>query len=290
MSFDCLAGYENFLRQISQDGYVVWDFKTFVDSDKNDLPEKLAVLRHDIHHRDIIGGYRMAEIENEVLGNCGTSFVQYGFRPVKLPEREVEMREDWQIDYADYIRKGLEIGIDMQPHISPYSMCYDGSESFFAQKSGGLFTELFDANYERNYARDEHGDRLARELSLVGKDVLGLFSAIEVVKDEIVRYAEKWRDKFGVDPQGYSAHGESSINKIIVYDANSFLDDIRLVESGIYGYTSNAMSVCNHLGYISDNYDDDESIKTFGRKFSETDPRKGKRFQVLIHPAKWFRQ
>ena len=289
MSLDCLREYESFLRGLLREGYSVWSFDRFIDAPKDSLPERLAVLRHDIHYRDIEGGYRMLEIEGSLEDVSSTSFVQYGFIPIREEERRWETRSDWQEAYAEYIEYCLKRGIDAQAHISPYSMCFDGSEPFLGPDSERLFSELFKDNYEPGFAFDDSGRRIARELKVTGRDSLGLINALKRVKAGLIEYATDWKAKFGSSVSGYSAHGESSINSIVKYDANSFLDQLALVESDLYRYTANGMSVINWLGYFSDSYDKPEDLGSFGHKTNKVDPSKGERFQILVHPAQWYR-
>ena len=77
-----LSDYEEYLKFLKEKGYIVCDFKEFEKKYNNnlELPEKIIVLRHDIHRRDISCAYKMIELEQKYFGkNVATYFVQWNF-------------------------------------------------------------------------------------------------------------------------------------------------------------------------------------------------------------------
>ena len=77
-----LPAYYEFVTSLQERGFVFMDFGTFWQADKESLPEKLIVVRHDVHERDIGGAYCMAAIERALLpARSATYFVMLGFPP-----------------------------------------------------------------------------------------------------------------------------------------------------------------------------------------------------------------
>ena len=48
-----LPYYYNFLVTMKEAGYTFYDFRTYMRTDTSRLPQKLIVIRHDVHYRDI---------------------------------------------------------------------------------------------------------------------------------------------------------------------------------------------------------------------------------------------
>ena len=69
-----LSDYYNFLVTMKSKGFVFWDFKTFLGTDTSKLPQKLIVIRHDIHGLDIQWAYPTFKIEQTLIGNGHSTF------------------------------------------------------------------------------------------------------------------------------------------------------------------------------------------------------------------------
>jgi hypothetical protein len=285
---DELEHYEHFLRHCQKNNFAVWDFRTFYYSDKEALPEKLIVLRHDIHHRDIIGGYKMLEMEKRILGTTSTCFVQLDFVPIDKRERARETRRAWQEDYSDFIQFCLNNDIDVQPHVSPFGMYFTGEEDFFKDGAEKNFDKLFCQNYQTKYVYDRDGHKIASDIEIIGEDVFLINPFFEALPKQLEIYNKNWKDKFGAEVMGYSAHGESRACQKFKYSANQILDHIKLVNSNVYKYTTNSCFVMRHLSYVSDTYIETDKLKYFHQLVEGNGKSPEMRFQVLVHPAKWY--
>jgi len=105
---DLLPAYYDFLQSLKASGYVFMDFATYWDADKTSLPEKLLVVRHDVHARDIAAAYSMRRIEQALLPEAAaTYFVMLGFPP-EMHNSGLQQR------YVDVVSWLSEQGIDVQ--------------------------------------------------------------------------------------------------------------------------------------------------------------------------------
>ena len=77
---DLLPAYYDFVKSLKANGFTFMDFATYWKADKTSLPEKLLVMRHDIHARDIDLAYSMRKVEQALLPEASaTYFVMLGF-------------------------------------------------------------------------------------------------------------------------------------------------------------------------------------------------------------------
>lgn len=285
MKFDFLNLYEELLNRLLENGYVFSDF-AHLDLNTLEKQQKTVFLRHDIHHRDIKGGYKMAEIEQRVLGkSSATYFVQLGFVPVVALERERETKTQIQQDYTDFINEMVDQGIDVQPHVSPFSFHYKESTSFIREKDTEAFERLYDVNYLSEIVSNGDGTPMCRRLSSVGDDPLEIEQCIQATIAGLSHMSKAWREKFNIQVEGFSAHGESLINRFLTYSSDKILDDQRVWDAGLYRYTTDAIRVKHYLSYCSDNNYKGEELLKFVDSTVESEYRN---YQILVHPAKWY--
>ena len=110
---------------MKEKGYIVCDFKEFEKKYNNnlELPEKIIVLRHDIHRRDISCAYKMIELEQKYFGkNVATYFVQWNFIGSTDYEKNYEL--DGAKEYDKFIFHCIENNIHVAPHISVFCNSY----------------------------------------------------------------------------------------------------------------------------------------------------------------------
>ncbi len=285
MKLDFLDAYEDLLNRLLDNGYTFSDF-AHLDLDALENQQKTVYLRHDIHHRDIKGGYKMAKIEKRVLGKaCATYYVQLGFVPVVALERERETKPQIQQDYTDFINEMTAQGVDVQPHVSPFSFHYKESTSFIQEKDSEAFDRLFDANYRSEIVSNPEGIPMCRQLSSVGDDPLEIEQCIQATIAGLHQMANVWKEQFNIKVEGFSAHGESLINRFLTYSSDKILDDQRVWKAGLYRYTTDAIRVKHYLSYCSDNNYKGEELLKFVDSTVESEYRN---YQILVHPAKWY--
>lgn len=262
--------YFNFIETLKKEGFVFWDFDKYHKSDKTKLPEKLIVIRHDIHGRDIEGGFNANKVEKYFIGSrAATYFVMYG-------DPNEESDTGLQKEYLNFINKINQDTVDVQPHISANDLYIASNNPSWKYLGISELKDLFEKYYELKKTNDSHG--VGTEIILKGFDTLHL-KQMNVKLIEILKaYNVKWEKATGLKAKYYASHG-SKVNINMVLNNAVILDQLSLLRSGAYEFDTYNSSIAEHLTYLSDN-----SIPSWIGKPTEVKPG---RYQLLMHPWVW---
>lgn len=169
---------------------------------KNNLNNKIVLLRHDIHLRDVENAYKMIEIEKKILGKClSTFFVQWDLCGFSNYEKEYEKKH--QHLYEKFILYCIDNNIDVQPHISPIHYYASKFKPEWLNMSIFQIETIFKENYIHST------DCL--NIEIIKKDILNIKHLIKEIEKYVEEYTKKWKKKFNITVEGYAAHG-CSIN------------------------------------------------------------------------------
>jgi len=261
--------YHAFLNYFINQGYEFWDFRTYWESDKNELPEKLLVIRHDVHHRDIYYAYCSYLIERELLhDNVATYFVMLLFPPETVyPDYEVIER-----DYLDIIEFLNDRDIDVQPHISPWDMYVSDVQPWWKDMTAEDLEGLVNGTYQII----QYDDGI--EIEVTGEDVLGIHEINTDIMRLLKAYNERWRLQTAGEVYAYAAHG-SPIPINYVINNTKILDQRTLLSSGLYRFDTYNTVIKQYLHYLSDN--------SRPRWIIEPERITPGRHQFLMHPYVW---
>jgi hypothetical protein len=263
-----LSRYDNLLETLKNEGYVFYDFNTFLHADTSRLPEKLIVIRHDIHSRDIKYAYDTYEIEKNVIGPGHSTFYILLDDPVELAT-EGNSIEDNYMRFLHYIDT---CHVDIQPHISPIDMYISSKHPFWEHYPVDSLKNLFTRNYEWEIGKT------GRSIKIKGKDVFHINDINRSLIGLLTGFNTQWTKQTGLRVQGYAAHGSgTAMNKVL---NNAYLlDQYFLLHAGIYQYDTYNTKILKTLNYLSDNalplwMDNPASIKPG-------------RYEFLMHPYQW---
>ena len=265
-----MPDYYKLILYLKIKGYTFWSYNKYMNSDRNNLPEKLVLLRHDVHRTDIVPAYFMFRIEKELLiANFSTYFIMLN-DPTEYSDSCAKN------EYLDLISYLHNEGADVQPHISPNDMIADymiedSNWSYNADQK--VLQELFDYNYKII------SDSLGRELQIVNEDIFDLNNKLDTLSTLLINYNNTWESMTGLEVEGYAAHGSQiPINKVfnnaIILDLKSKLNE------GIYEYE--AYNTCNfaNLTYLSDN--------SLPEWMCNPELITDCRIKMLCHPYSWY--
>ncbi|MDP4206016.1 MAG: hypothetical protein Q8859_08465 [Bacteroidota bacterium] len=262
-----LPDYCNLIQYMKSQGYVFWSFSKYAAADKSQLPQKLIVIRHDIHIRDLGLAYAAWFIEKQLIKtpDCATYFVMWG-NPEETQDPNVQKE---YLNLVDFLKAGKT---DVQPHISPIDFYIADSHPSWTYQSKDELNELFKENYlvEKTDA--------GVNLKVTGKDVLGLEKMNERLPILLKEYNESWEKLTGLKPTLYAAHG-TKVAMNYVFNNSVILDQISLIHQGIYKLDTYNTTVFNKLVYLSDN--------TMPAWMSNPTSIKPGRYQLLMHPKQW---
>ena len=262
--------YFNFIETLKKEGFVFWDFDKFYKSDKSKLPEKLIVIRHDIHSRDIDGGVNANKVEKYFIGSrAATYFVMY-----EDPTEEYD--SGLQLQYLKFIASLNQDTVDVQPHISANDLYIANANPSWKNKDPYELKELFDKYYEVKKISDSHG--LGTEIIAKSVDTLHLKQMNTKLIEILKAYNAKWEKATGLKAKYYASHG-SKVNINTVLNNAVVLDQLSLLRSGAYEFDTYNSWIAEHLIYLSDN-----SIPSWIGKPTEVKPG---RYQLLMHPWVW---
>jgi hypothetical protein len=263
-----LPRYYNFLVSLKDEGYVFMDFKTYLKSDTSKLPQKLIVIRHDVHTRDVQWAYIAYEIEKLVIGNRKSTFYVMLNDPLEL----VHGNQANQDNYMKLIHH-LDSGrMDVQPHISPIDMYIETRKPIWMKLSADSLQKLFAANYKWEIVKN------GRNLVTLEEDVFQIQDINTAIKALLTAYNSEWTNQTGLRVQGYAAHGSATAMNKVLNNA-WILDQLDLLEAGIYEYDTYNTKIFNFLTYLSDN-----SLPQWMINPSQIKPG---RYQFLMHPYQW---
>tara|TARA_B100000963_G_C22625991_1_gene672409 strand:- start:2564 stop:3412 length:849 start_codon:yes stop_codon:yes gene_type:complete len=272
-----LSDYEKYLKFLKENNYVVCNFKDLEDKykDNSELPEKIIVLRHDVHHRDINASYKMIELEHKYFNkNVATYFVQWNFIGNSIFENNYENK--CKEEYEKFIFYCIKNNIHVAPHISVFCSSY---LNLYNRNINHNNLNFLNEKYSINF-KDQNNVCISCEKETT-KDSMN--ELIEDVYIYFKNYKKDWKAKFKIDAEIFSAHGDGIIlskklnpNKFgslekfenIMYNVNSPIK-----------YLSSTSSY--KLGYVTDNSLNKDYInKTFYREDKI-------QAQVLVHPYVW---
>jgi hypothetical protein len=263
-----LSRYYNLLETLKNEGYVFYDFNTFLHTDTSRLPEKLFVIRHDIHSRDIKYAYDTYQIEKKVIGSGHSTFYIMLDDPVELAT-EGNSIEDSYMKFFHYMDS---CHVDIQPHISPIDMYISSKHPFWEHYPVDSLKNLFSRNYEWEIGKT------GRSIKIKGRDVFHIDDINRSLIGLLAKFNTQWTKQTGLIVQGYAAHGSgTAMNKVL--NNAWLLDQVQLLRTGIYQYDTYNTKIFNTLNYLSDNVlpswmDNPASIKPG-------------RYEFLMHPYQW---
>lgn len=263
-----LPAYYNLLVSLKNQGYQFYDFKRYLRTDTADLPEKLIVLRHDVHIRDLTWAYFAYEIEKIVIGPARSTFFIMWNDPLEVAHAS----PIWQIKYLKFIHYLDSCHADVQPHVSPIDMYITQKHPDWEKCSVDSLKILFDGNYE--WVIGKTGRRIATK----GTDVFNMHDINVNIVHMMAEYNAQWSAVTGLPVQGYASHGSASAMNKILNNA-WLLDQVLLLHSGVYQYDTYNSKIFHILGYLSDN-----TLPDWMKNPASIPPG---RYQMLVHPYQW---
>lgn len=269
-----MNNYNDLLLYFKNLNYKFINFKDFFS--KEDKTEKLILLRHDVHARDINNAYNMIQIEKEILGECkSTFFVQWNFiGNSKYEQNNENINKD---KYYKFIKYCIKHNINVEPHISVFAEYFKNVYNRDNKILEGIINKnKFIDNYKYDYINNKFC------LKIINKDIFDIGKIKKYLIKYFKKYNEEWKNTFGHYPKFYSAHGDSSfLNKY--FNGNSFLSLIEKECKIISGNSRNILIGNKSLykfGYFSD---------CASNKMNELINRinNSQKFSLLIHPNEW---
>lgn len=261
-----LPVYFDFLATMKSRGFLFMDFATFWQANKHDLPEKLLVVRHDVHARDVNAAYSMRKIERFMLQpQSATYFVLLGFPP----ETNNSQRQRQYSKLIDWLKKQ---DVDVQPHISPTDMYVTAYQPEWSKSS---LAEL-QALTKGNYVIDQRDDGI--DIDAIPHDALDLRLMNGRLVPLLSRYNERWTALTGLKVGYYAAHGSHLPLNLVMNNA-TLLDQRELLATGIYQFDTYNTQVQKYVGYLSDNEEDSW--------MDHPETIEPGRYEFLAHPYLW---
>jgi hypothetical protein len=266
-----LSRYYNLLEQMKKEGYVFYDFRTYLNTDTSQLPKKLMVIRHDIHSRDINYAYAAYEIEEQVIGPRHSTFYVLLDDPVDITLDGPSIENK----YMKFLHDMDSCHVDIQPHISPIDLYISSKHPYWSKYPVDSLKSLFSRNYEWEIGKT------GRNIKIKGKDVFHIFDINRSLIGLLARFNTQWTRQTGLHVQGYAAHGSgTAMNKVL---NNAYLlDQDQLLHAGIYQYDTYNTKIFKTLAYLSDN--------AFPSWMDNPASIKPGRYEFLMHPYQWLSQ
>ena len=220
-----LSGYYNLLEQLKKEGYVFYDFRTYLNTDTSQLPKKLIVIRHDIHSRDIPYAYAAYDIEEQVIGPRHSTFYVLLDDPVDI----TQVGPSIENKYMKFLHSLDTCHVDIQPHISPIDLYISSKHPYWSKYPVDSLKSLFSRNYEWEIGKT------GRSIKIKGRDVFQINDINKSMPGLLAKFNSEWTKQTGLQVQGYSAHGSATaMNKVL---NNAYLlDQDVLLHSGLYQY------------------------------------------------------
>ena len=261
-----MPAYYDFVWSLKESGYSFMDFDRYWAADKQKLPTKLIVVRHDVHLRDIDGAYRMHRIEHELLGaHSATYFVMLGFPP----EQDDQARQDSYLGLISWLKTE---GVDTQPHISPNDMYVTQALPSWRSKT----THQLHAMIDGQYAITKFTDGI--DIEPKSGDPLGIASMNQSLLGLLRDYNELWKAQTGLEARYYAAHGSHIAINHVMNNA-TLLDQRELLSAGVYEFDTYNTQIHQVLGDLSDNEQPDW--------MDQPDSIRDGRYELLAHPWLW---
>lgn len=263
---ELLPAYYDFISAMKQQGYAFMDFASYWDADKQDLPEKLLVIRHDVHGRDIDAAYAMQRIEHELLPDASaTYFVMLG-HPPELHDEALQRR------YRAVIAWLSHEGVDVEPHLSPNDLYIANYHPHWAKDSLSKLRALTDGQY----TIEQHDDGI--DIDPVPGDPLDLRLLDGRLVAVLSDFNQRWAGQTGLAPRFYAAHGSRiPVNRVL--NNATLLDQRELLATGVYEFDTYNTQIHRYIGDLSDN---DQPAW-----MEQPDSIAPGRYEFLAHPARW---
>jgi hypothetical protein len=266
-----LPAYYNLLVTLKEQGYKFYSFERYMKTDTADLPEKLIVLRHDVHIRDLTWAYFAFEIEKVVIGPAHSTFYVMWNDPLEVANASAI----WQIKYLKLIHYLDSCHVDVQPHVSPIDLYISKLHPGWENCNADSLKKLFDSNYEWVVCKT------GRRIATTGTDVFNMHDINVNIVHIMEEYNAQWTAVTGLPVQGYAAHGSASdMNKFL--NNAWLLDQVLLLHSGVYQYDTYNTKISRVLGYLSDN-----TLPDWMKNPASIPPG---RYQLLMHPYQWIKR
>ncbi len=264
-----MPAYYTFLKYFKDQGYVFWDFQTYWNADKSNLPEKLLIVRHDIHYRDIQPAYTMSKIDRTLLGDhCSTFYVMLDMPPESKLTNYAEMRNS----YLQVIKDLKKSGFEVEPHVSPIDMYIAAYHPWWENQTISQLRTEVDGNYRVDDTTQ--GDSIVT----TGSDVLDLSDFDSKTIDLLQEYNQNWTNATSLKVLSYSGHGTSEpLNKVI--SNGIFLNQSSWLSAGVYEFDVYNSQILSVLKYLSDAYS-----PNWMEDPSRIEPGQ---YEFLAHPYEW---
>ena len=294
-----LNDYIKLLLYYKKNNFEVINLTNFIEKYSNkSIPDKIVLLRHDIHLRDIENAYKMIEIENNIFNNnVATYFVQWNFIGSTDYEEKYEKYNNKK--YEEFIFFCIKNKIDVLPHLSLYCNTFKNLYNRNNKNINfldNLIEFKLDTNKINNQSDINKQDFLISKYSINNccnfnvccntdcknliKNDLCIF--INDIKLYLKKYKDNWYKKFNFYPKYYSNHGDGmELTKKInpnFFAAISDLEKDMINVNSINIFLGNISKY--KLYYKSDNSCNIDIIN----KDLFNDKNK---FQLLIHPYVW---
>ncbi len=265
-----LPYYDNFIRYFKSKGYTFYSFHQYLQINTSDLPDKLIVIRHDVHHRDIENSYYMALIENELIGNkAATYFVMLNFPLEKKYDNYSQLKNDY-LELINYLKNQ---GYDVQPHISPWDEYIEQYSPWWQNINLDKLKNIVKQHYSYKITDNYY------EIIYKSTDTLN-FKQAEIAMPEVIsNYNTVWYNETGLKVETFAAHGsESAINHAFSNVIMINLQNVR--EQNLFKIETSSPEIQRLLYFLSDNdrptwIEHPEEIEQNGH------------FQLLAHPEVW---
>lgn len=266
---ESLPYYYKFLVYFKEKGYTFWDFHKFWIADKKNLPDRLIVLRHDVHFRDITFAYYTYKIEEEVLGaNVATYYVMLD----DIPEESAYDYNYRKTNYLNLIKFLRTNKVDVQPHVSPCDMYIKKKNPWWKDLDKQKLIEIFQKNYTLNTKNE------LMDISINKKDCLDILDLNKIIIPQLANYNKEWEKETGLKVESICAHGSHTPMNYIINNA-VILDQKLLHNYNLFKFTPLDKYIFDFLTCKSDN--------EAPLWIEKPQLIKDKHFELLAHPYVW---
>lgn len=268
--------YSDLIKYLLSQGYTFMDFTTFWNSDKTTLPNRLIVLRHDIHYNDINSAYSINAVEKDLLGAAGhaTYYIMLNDAIDKKSINYTTIKNS----YLNLINSLKRSGTDVQPHVSPIDMYQQNINPSWGNSTlSQLMTE-----YTENYQLSNSSNGMAYQIT--GTDVLNLTDINTKSPDFLKSYNIQWTADTGLTVMSYSAHGSGTpMNQ--VFNNAKLLNQTLWLKMNFYAFDAYNSSISQTLYYLSDvKAPNSTALPAWMINPELIMPG---RYQMLVHPINW---
>jgi len=262
--------YASFLTHFKERGYTFWDFHTYIQADKSNLPEKLMLIRHDVHHRDIASAYRAKVLEENIIGkNSATYYVMLDFYPETLEKNYSDKRADY-LAHMQYLRNE---NVDVQAHTSPWDdYLAEFPETWWIDLPKDSLLLLKNKYYSIT------NDGMYYHIHAIENDTLNMAHVLEVLPKQIAKYNTMWEKELGLKVETVAAHGSSTAINHIIGNV-LILNTEKVRKANLFILETNSPEVFLKLKFIHDN----------NRPLWIENPQdiEDGRYELLMHPQVW---